>query len=1044
MLNLDLPPTEIYTLQDPGLDGLIRECKDQRVLAFDTETSGLDITRDMPLFWSLAFKERKICLTADTLPAFSRVFGDDSKTFVGHNIKYDVHMLANRGIRVGGRWRDTSVMHAMLFENEQHGLKVVSKKLLGWGWSSFGETFKTKKRKVKGTQKYFIQQAAAGMKHLTGPEGLEPVELVIGEDSTLTKEALLWYWKHDPSALADYASNDAYGTMKLDQVLMDLLEKETIFSMYPEVYGNMLHLYLDTEMPFTQVLWKCERNGIFVDQDYLSQTEKPVLARLEEIEREFARKAGRVIRLTSNDDLATYLFGPQSQNCLGLRPRKMTSGGKRGIQKPSVDEKVLESLSDECVEAELALEHRQLKKLLGTYVSKIGSLVGPDRRLHPQYNQDTARCMPAGELVLTNRGYIPVESVVVGDLVLSHTGKARKVIETSKHAPSPIYTVRLVNGVELRTNGEHPYASGSQWAEAQELEAGMPVWVHATAVEEWAPIEGWKPFEVSTWGRVRNARTGNFVKQYPKGDWGHLKVQLYRYGAQSRGEDRKDFPVHRLVAGAFLGKSDLEVRHLNGIAWDNNADNLAYGTSHENRQDALRHGTMSQRRAGRTKLTEKDVAEIRAAKVIRGDYELSRAKLSWEQVQEIRAKYTGARGEQTALAKEYGVTQATVHNIVRYKDWKAGERPDGVTIVDLAQRYRVNRYTIEQILSGERWQDEDYIEENPVQFFQIPIESVTVGEAEETYGLTVEVDESHVTGGIVTHNTGRLSSKAPNIQNQPTLENDKFGIRKSFIAEPGNTLLVFDYKALEMRLLAAAAQEEPMIEAFRQKRDPHMANASMIFGVPYEDVVAAKKIDKQVKEGVLPESALTQRHHDLLGFRAAAKTLGFGLVYGMREGKLARDLKITKPEAVELRKKFMRQFPAVERLLTEAITDAIALNCKSYTYLGRRRHLPALLAKRPLDRFQAERQCVNLVVQGSAADLVRMAMLRVAELNLEDSHHTFMLMQVHDELVFECPTEVADEVFPIIKETMEHPFPRDLDVPIEVDGGRGHSWGTAK
>jgi DNA polymerase I-like protein with 3'-5' exonuclease and polymerase domains len=288
MLNLDIPDTEIYTLADPGLDGLIRECQDQPVITFDTETSGLDITRDMPLFWSVAFGERKICLTADTLPAFARVFGDDDKTFVGHNIKYDIHMLANRGIRVRGRWRDTSVMHALLFENEQHALKTVTKKLLGWGWSSFNETFKTKKRKVKGNQKFFIQQASAGMKHLMEETGQEPVELHVGEDSTLTKEALLWYWQHDPSALADYASNDAYGTMKLDQALQELLAKEAIFSAYPDVYSNMLELYIDTEMPFTQVLWGCERRGIFVDQEYLAKTEAPVVARLAEIERQFS------------------------------------------------------------------------------------------------------------------------------------------------------------------------------------------------------------------------------------------------------------------------------------------------------------------------------------------------------------------------------------------------------------------------------------------------------------------------------------------------------------------------------------------------------------------------------------------------------------------------------------------------------------------------------------------------------------------------------------------------------------------------------------
>lgn len=428
-----------------------------------------------------------------------------------------------------------------------------------------------------------------------------------------------------------------------------------------------------------------------------------------------------------------------------------------------------------------------------------------------------------------------------------------------------------------------------------------------------------------------NRFTGRLRALQPKGDWGHLKVSLARNGAQERGEDRKDFSVHRLVIEAFGYEGGGEVRHLNGIAWDNTVGNLCYGTSAENKQDALKHGTMSQR-----------------------------------------------------LAEGSFAT-----------------------------------------------------------FFNALVVSVVVEEPEVTYGLTVEEDHSHVTGGIVTHNTGRLSSSDPNLQNIPNPDMDKFKIRRAFTHEPGNILIVADYEQLEMRLLAAAAMEKDMIDIFLKGWDIHMGNASLVFGLPYEDIAAAKKIDKKVKEGSLPESEMTEYVHKCLDARQAAKAIGFGLNYGMGAKRLAATINRSEKEAEALIEQYMARYPTVRKFFEDA-TQTVVKYGYAFTLLGRRRFLPGIMSNRVADRSRAQRQASNMPIQGTAADVAKMAMIRCDEAGLFDQFGWHMLSQVHDELVFEGPEETAEEVKPIIKEMMEHSLPSDLAVPLTISIGKGHTWMDAK
>ena len=197
--------------------------------------------------------------------------------------------------------------------------------------------------------------------------------------------------------------------------------------------------------------------------------------------------------------------------------------------------------------------------------------------------------------------------------MLSHTGIPRPVIDKFENGVKPVVRLTLSDGRFLICTEEHPVRVNEQWVFARDVEVGDSVTTYG-GVEQWKEVEGW-PFDVSNWGRVRSHARGTILKTYKKGRWGHLKVCLFRNGAQKRGMDRRDFPVHRLVADAFVPNPDglLEVRHLNGFSWDNTASNLVWGSREANALDAVAHGTMDRTQGSQAKLTWEQAAVIKTA-----------------------------------------------------------------------------------------------------------------------------------------------------------------------------------------------------------------------------------------------------------------------------------------------------------------------------------------------------------------------------------------------------------------------------------------------
>jgi len=304
--------------------------------------------------------------------------------------------------------------------------------------------------------------------------------------------------------------------------------------------------------------------------------------------------------------------------------------------------------------------------------------------------------------------------------------------------------------------------------------------------------------------------------------------------------------------------------------------------------------------------------------------------------------------------------------------------------------------------------------------------------------------------------TGRLSSVDPNLQNIPRAEGDQFGIRTAFIPKDKHVLLVVDYEQLEMRLMAHFSQDPNMIDVIRKGWDIHIGTASLMYGYEYDAIKAAVKRKKKAAED--DSIVLTQLEKDMCFARQASKSVGFGLNYGEGPKKLGRSLGVDEDEAKRLIKMYFKPYPGVENFI-RSVHNIILDEAMVETIMGRPRRfveMPAIGAM--LDRMtrwdlpgsarmnlaQAERQSVNSIIQGSAADVAKMAMIncefdsRLRNLGVE------MLLQVHDELLFEVPEENIEEVKPIVRELMEHPFETDLLVPLGVDMGVGYSWASAK
>jgi len=262
--------------------------------------------------------------------------------------------------------------------------------------------------------------------------------------------------------------------------------------------------------------------------------------------------------------------------------------------------------------------------------------------------------------------------------------------------------------------------------------------------------------------------------------------------------------------------------------------------------------------------------------------------------------------------------------------------------------------------------------------------------------------------------TGRLSSSNPNLQNIPIRGEEGREIRKGFVAEPGHVLVAADYSQIELRVFAHYSGDAAFIDAFKHDQDIHTRTASEILSKEGQDVT--------------PE------------MRRVAKAINFGIIYGMGPRKLSEELGIDHKTAKDYISMYYDRYQGVTRYRDETIKEA-RKNGYVTTLFNRRRYLPDMEHANNRIRSEAERMAINTPIQGTAADLIKQAMIRIHHRLQEEEFRTRMLLQVHDELVFEAPEAEVERVTPMIREEMEGVYP--LKVPLKVDMNKGRNWDEA-
>ncbi len=263
--------------------------------------------------------------------------------------------------------------------------------------------------------------------------------------------------------------------------------------------------------------------------------------------------------------------------------------------------------------------------------------------------------------------------------------------------------------------------------------------------------------------------------------------------------------------------------------------------------------------------------------------------------------------------------------------------------------------------------------------------------------------------------TGRLSSTEPNLQNIPVRTELGAELRKMFVAPAGKVLVDADYSQIELRLLAHIAGDEHMIEAFRTGEDIHTVTAAQVFGVPVDQVT---------------------KH-----MRSSAKAVNFGIVYGISAFSLSQDIGVPTYEAKEYIEKYFARFSGVHAYMTDVVNRAKADGYVS-TLFGRRRWLPELKSSNFNTRSFGERVALNMPIQGTAADIMKLAMIHVHSRLREEGLQARLILQVHDELIVECPEEEAETVKALLSREMESVA--RLAVPLIADAAAGRSWAEAK
>lgn len=749
---------------------------------------------------------------------------------------------------------------------------------------------------------------------------------------------------------------------------------------------SLFDYFIRIEAPFTRVLWNLERRGFTICSGYFKQMEIPLSKAINEAEAQFNLAAGRQINLKSPQQLRQFFY-----ETLGKAPTKLTKGGESGNKQPSTDTEVLEEWAEEGdTYAKLMLEYRSLTKTFDTYVSGIGDLLDNSFKLHTTLNQHIA---------------------VTGRLSSKEPNCFDK--ET-----------------EILTN--------RGWVKFPDLTLDYKV-------------AQWKKGDISF------VKPKIVIKHY-KGNLKYLAndhINLlvtpeHRCLLQHRNNEFLVFEAFeypegykQLHSGIYGGKglklTNDEIRILCAIQADGcySSNGIDFTFKRERKIERL------------LQLCKNEKIPISHNANLDGTYRIRFLKS--KRVEKFY-KYLGSNKEFGPWILAMSREQLDLF-IEEIYNWDGSfTRKNSYSSNNIQN---ANWVQIANILSGKRANTREHkYGENSINY--------RVDITDKNHSMTTNIERQDIpyegnvycvsvpSSYIIVRRQGKVCVTG-NCQNIPRPANDKFKLRDGFIATPFFRLIVADYAQLEMMILAHKSNDPIMVQAIIDGKDLHCLAVSLIFGVPYDEVVEAKNTEKK---GI----SLSVKQRRLLDLRQAMKNVGYGIVYGIGAIKLGHDLTeefqkadktriVTEEEAQGYIDAWFNLFKTVKDFINYEKKYV-----KEYqyvqTFLRRFRRLPQIKSSKFKDRLQAERQAVN-IIQGDAADIVKIAMLAVESNKDLNGMGYKQLLQVHDEIVGECPDDdiLVKECKKIVKYLMEESFNNTvfkLRVPLKAEINDGYSWSSAK
>jgi len=897
----------------------------------------------------------------------------------------------------------------------------------------------------------------------------------------------------EDTAIAAYLLNPARTNYRLEEVCAELLGQGPglipagsrgrfvwdLWAMAPEALRKvgLLGLYEDVERPLIRVLAGMERQGIRVDPERLAEFSRELDLSLDRITREIYALADGEFNIGSPKQLGTVLFEK-----LKLPPVKKTKTGY------STDADVLEQLALGHELPAKIIEHRTLSKLKSTYADALPTLIDARTgRIHTSFNQLVAvtgrlSCLPAGARIDTDRGLIGIEAVKPGDLVRTSRGP-RRVLATQMTGVRPVMALRLSTGVIFRCSPEHKLRSLGEWREAASLRAGDALYMSFRPGLFGANVR----FTVVPTAAYRTRKTPRLPTEwtlelaelvgYAMAD-GHLACSNYnRKPAKlilAFGWDDGELVEH--FAGAIrrlFGKEatyrvtrTCQVLEGSGVDICGMFEQLgAAGYSNVIQVPAslssapedvvaafLRgyfEGDGSASNGVHVRSMSRDMLEgiyhlltlfgipskirddspdprgyaPRHTLIVLGD----RSKRIFEKrigflSSRKRAQLRSFLSQDLLTSTSESLTLSKPHDVLRFKSAVYASHRNREGQVPAARHVFMHKVAarrsactlpraerIVSTLEPNEVDDTSFLAEAVAgQYCEVTIEAIAIEPNVPMYDMAVDGEE-YIADGIVVHN-----SSAPNLQNIPIRTELGRRIRAAFVPEAGRRFLAADYSQIELRILAHACGEESLVEAFRRGEDIHRRTAAEVFGVAIDQVTAAQ--------------------------RDVAKTTNFSVIYGVTAFGLSRGLSITPKEAQQYLDQFFARHPKVKAHLERTVAEGRERGYVT-TLLGRRRYLPELRSGNPNLRSFGERMATNAPIQGTAADLIKIAMVRMAKELATRGLESRMLLQVHDELLFEAPEGEIAELEALAVEVMESALP--LSVPLKVDVKAGLDWAEA-